>query len=386
MMSEFDLIHRYFAPLASGAAASPGLGNAPGLGNVLGLRDDAALLTPPPGEDLVLTLDTIVAGVHYLPDDPPETVAQKLLRVNLSDLAAMGARPLGYLMSTSLARGQDESWIAGFARGLAADQAEFGIALLGGDTTRTPGATTLSLTAVGAVPAGRVLRRGGARPGDAIYVSGTLGEATVGLDLARGLLPFGEGAPGGATLGEDAVGEDVAGEDTMRETAGSPLLSATEAAHLIARYRQPTPRLALGQGLLESGLATAALDVSDGLVADLGHMAAASGVTAEVRLADIPISAALYRLAEGESRWLSRFVTGGDDYELVFAAPPDRAADIAALAARLGVFVTRIGTFQDREEAGQGAQEDGARDGAGVVVRDADGAALSFDAAGWTHF
>jgi thiamine-monophosphate kinase len=327
MRGEFDLIARYFAPLAAGHAGS------------FGLTDDAAVIDPPAGCRLVTTLDTIVAGVHYLPDDPPDTVARKLLRVNLSDLAAMGAAPYGYLLSLALSKAAEESWVAGFAEGLAADQAHYGLGLLGGDTTSTPGPTTLSLTALGTLPAGAdPLRRQGARAGQAVYVSGTIGDAALGLQLL--------------------LGELTAADDSDR-------------AALAERYRLPHPRLALGQALQGRGLACAALDVSDGLVADLAHLCAASGVAAEVDAAAVPLSGAAQRLVEGDRALLETALTGGDDYELVFAAPDAAAGDLAQVARTLDLPLTRIGRLVE---------------GAGVRVLDAEGAEIAVAQPGWTHF
>lgn len=326
MRGEFEIIARYFAPLA---AQSPG---------ALGLRDDAAVLSPPAGSDLVFTTDTIVAGVHFLPDDPADQVARKLLRVNLSDLAAMGAEPLGYLLSFTLSRTAEEAWIADFAKGLADDQARYGIALLGGDTTSSPGPTTLSLTAVGRVPEGRALRRGGAGADDVIFVSGTIGDAALGLQVV---------------LGQRAVSD------------------AADRELLIDRYRRPRPRVALGRALLDRGLATAAVDVSDGLVADLGHLCDCSGLGAAVTAAHVPLSPAAQRVVETDAGALTVALTGGDDYELLFTAPAGRAAEIGALAAELDLPLTRIGVMHAGE---------------GVVVRDADGAAMTLDARGWKHF
>ena len=334
MIGEFELIQRYLRPLA---ADSPG---------AFALTDDAALLSPPPGRDIVVTADAMVAGVHFLPDDPPDLVARKLLRVNLSDLAAMGAAPIGYLVAASWpddigrasAGDGSEDWFAGFAAGLAADQAEFGIVLLGGDTTRTPGPMILSLTAVGAVPAGRCLRRSTARAGDLLFVSGSIGDGTLGLEVLRGGL------------------------------AG---LSPEHGAALADRYRLPRPRLALGQRLLAEGLASAALDVSDGLVADLGHIAETSGLAACLEAAAVPLSPAAQAVLAAEPARLRQVVTGGDDYELLFTVAPAQAAGLAALSEELGLPLTRVGAMS----AGQG-----------VSVRDAAGAELSLERAGWTHF
>src|SRR5690349_11979564 len=242
-LGEFERIRRFFAPLA-----------APG---ALGLRDDAALIDGPDGQHYVLTADAIVEGVHFLSEDPPAQVAQKLLRVNLSDLAAKGAEPVGYLLVTALPRARDEAWLEAFAAGLAADQARFGIGLLGGDSTATDGPATLSVTALGRVASGRAVLRSGARAGDSIYVSGTLGDAALGLQALRGELPG---------------------------------IAAEARDFLAGRYRLPQPRLALGQRLV--GVAHAMMDISDGLVADLGHIVEASGVGAVIEAALLPLSPA----------------------------------------------------------------------------------------------
>ena len=317
---EFALIARHFLPLAGPGA--------------LGLGDDAALLDPPPGRQIVIAADAMVAGVHFLPDDPPETIGRKLLRCNLSDLAAMGAAPLAYLLTASLPRGLPADWIERFSAGLAADQAEFGLQVLGGDTTSTPGPISLSLTILGQVVPGQALRRVGATPGQDVWVSGSIGDGTLGLAVLQGELP------------------------------------ADDAGFLAERYRLPRPRLGLGQALV--GLAIAAMDVSDGLVQDLGHLCRAGGCAAEIRAADVPLSAAARALLAADSALLPRILTGGDDYELLFAAPPEAAAEIAARAAAQGVAATRIGRFLAGEPV--------------VTVLDHANRALPLARGGWSHF
>lgn len=317
---EFSLIARHFRPLAGPGA--------------LDLADDAALLRPPPGRELVLSADAMVSGVHFLPDDPPETIGRKLLRTNLSDLAAMGAAPLGYLLTVALPRGTPEAWLAAFAAGLAEDQREFGISVLGGDTVSTPGPATLSLTILGHVAPGAALRRQGASPGDDVWVSGTVGDGALGLAVLQGRVPA------------DAEG------------------------HLAGRYRLPRPRLALGQAL--TGLARAAMDVSDGLAQDLGHLCRAAGCGAVLHAVAIPLSLPAASLVREEPSWLPRLVTGGDDYELLFAAPPSAAAEIAARAEAVGVPVTRIGHFTSGDTT--------------VTVLDESGEALRLGPGGWSHF
>lgn len=312
--AEFALIARHFRPLAGPGA--------------LDLQDDAAVLAPPPGCELVLTCDAMVAGVHFLPEDPPDLVGRKLLRVNLSDLAAKGATPLGYLMVVSTPRDTPDSWFAGFAAGLRQDQQEFGVGLLGGDTTSTPGPISLSVTILGCVAPGAVVPRAGARPGDGIWVTGTIGDGALGLAVARGRL-------------SDPTG------------------------HLLARYRLPVPRV----GLRICGIASAGMDVSDGLVQDLGHLCRASGLEAEIDAARVPLSGPAR--AAGPA-WLTTCLTGGDDYELLLAVPPEREAALQCSAQAAGVPVTRIGRFRSGSAV--------------VIVHGPDGKPLAFDRGGWSHF
>ncbi|MEQ1867831.1 MAG: thiamine-phosphate kinase [Alphaproteobacteria bacterium] len=292
---EFELIAKYFAPLAK---SEPG---------ALGLKDDAACLKPRPGHDLVLTADAIVAGVHFLPGDPPDMVAKKALRVNLSDLAAKGAVPRGYLLTLTLPCDVDEAWVAAFAKGLKADQAIFGITLLGGDTTTTPGVMTANITAVGEVPHGKMLMRRGAQAGDDAWVTGTIGDAVLGLKVLKG------------------DGLD---------------LSKTHRQSLIARYRVPEPRSAIGPRLV--GLAHACIDISDGLIADLGHICEVSKVGIEIAVRDVPLSPAVAAAVE-RGFDIGELLSGGDDYELAFAAPASARRPLLALAAETGVALTRIG-------------------------------------------
>ena len=312
-LAEFGLISRHFRPLAGEGG--------------LALLDDAALMTPPPGRQLVLTADAMVAGVHFLPDDPAETIGRKLLRVNLSDLAAMAAVPLAYLMTVSAPRETPESWFAAFAAGLAADQSLFGIKLLGGDTTSTPGPVSLSLTCIGHVAPGQALLRTGASAGDEIWVTGTIGDGALGLAALRGQVPDPEG-------------------------------------WLARRYRLPQPRV----GLALHGIASAGMDISDGLVQDLGHLCGLASLGAQIVAAQVPLSQAA--AAAGPS-WREACLTGGDDYELLLAVPPARAAALQDIAASQGIPVSRIGAFGP---------------GAGVVVLNEQGVPLEISRAGWSHF
>jgi thiamine-monophosphate kinase len=321
---EFELIAELFAPLAAGY---PG---------ALDLKDDAAIVETPPGQCLVVTTDTIVAGVHFLPDDPAESVARKLLRVNLSDLAAKAARPTLYLLSLSMPESTEIGWLRDFAFGLALDQREFDIALAGGDTTSTPGPLTLTVTALGEIGHGKEIRRSGARTGDRVFVSGTLGEAALGLKSLRGEL---------ANLAPE------------HRTA------------LVARYRVPQPRVSLGQSLV--GLATACCDVSDGLVADLGHICETSRVAAEIAVDRIPLSPATRAALAIDPDLIKLVATGGDDYELVFTAPASQAGEVVGRARDLGVAVAEIGQCVP---------------GAGVALLDPQGRPLTLSGAGWRHF
>ena len=304
--SEDDLIARHFAPLAGPAG--------------LGLRDDAALVPIPEGHDLVATKDALVAGVHFFANDPPERIARKALRVNLSDLAAKGAAPLGYLLALALPAGTTDEDLAGFAAGLRADGEAFGLPLLGGDTVRTPGPLMLSVTALGTVPRGRMVRRTGVRAGDEIWVTGTIGDAALGLQLR--LAPD---RPGFRAL--DEVGR----------------------AHLLDRYLLPRPRNALAPALLD--LASGGMDVSDGLVGDLRKMLRVSGVTAEIDVDAVPLSPAARAAIAAEPALLETALGGGDDYELLVALPPESAAAFVARATAGGVNVTRLGAARAGTDA-----------------------------------
>lgn len=297
-LGEFGSIERHLAPLVKRGGAA------------LGLKDDAAVFAPPPGSMLVFTKDAMVAGVHFIAGDPPALVARKLARVNLSDLAAMGAEPLGYLLALVLPRGAEEDWMAGFAEGLAAEQDIFGWEIWGGDTVATDGPMVASLTAVGAAPPGSALTRSGARPGDILFVSGSIGDAALGLLLRQGKL------------------------------AG---LGAEQAHYLEERFLLPSPRIDLGLRL--RGIATAAMDVSDGIAADLAHLARASGVAAVLDPAALPLSPAA-RAALDRDPSLTERLFGGDDYELLFTVPPAALDDVAAIARDLNLPLTRIGEIE----------------------------------------
>lgn len=270
-----------------------------------GLADDAAVLGWPLGLDLVATHDMLAEGVHFTPDCPPADVGWKLAAVNLSDLAGMGARPVGVLMGAGIGTARDADWAEGLLTGLAQALERFGVPLLGGDTIRSGPTSVLALTALGSVPPGEAIGRMGAAAGDELWVSGTIGDAGLGLKVALG------GAFGGTFGGGDAF--------------------------LLKRYRRPVPRLALGLAL--RGLASAGMDVSDGLLIDAGRLAAASGLGCEISAVDIPLSAA----ARATGTAVPELAAFGDDYELLFALPPGRRAAVEAVAASAGVPVSCIG-------------------------------------------
>jgi thiamine-monophosphate kinase len=295
---EDSLIARYFRPLATDPGA-------------FGLDDDAALLKAS-GDDLVVTTDAIVAGVHFLPDDPPDTIARKALRVNLSDLAAKGAVPAGFVLTLAL-REANEAWLAPFARSLGEDALHFGCPLLGGDTVSTPGPLMISITAFGRVPAGKMVHRSGAKPGDRVVVTGTVGDAALGLDILKG------GAAAAALTGDTAAQQ-----------------------MLVGRYRVPQPRNALAMAVRDH--AHAAMDVSDGLAGDLAKLCAASGVSAVIDAPSIPLSAAAATLLARGAVGIEAIVSGGDDYEILCAISENRLEAFVQAAKLAGVTVTSIGT------------------------------------------
>ena len=290
---EDDLIARYFAPLAGSAG--------------LGLKDDAALLIPPPGRDLVLTTDALVAGVHFFADDPPGAIARKALRVNLSDLAAKGAAPVGFLLVLALPAGWTEEWLAAFASGLGEDAATYRCPLMGGDTVKTPGPLTLSITALGSVVGGGMAARTGVRPGDRLYVSGTIGDAALGLRLRLGQ---------------------------------GPALAEAHRLHLLDRYLLPRPRLALAPAMV---FAHGGMDVSDGFIGDLTKMLRVSGVSATIDLARLPLSDAANAAISTDPASFEIAATGGDDYEILAAVPPEKASAFEAAAEAAGVGVAFVG-------------------------------------------
>ncbi|GEQ98113.1 thiamine-monophosphate kinase [Iodidimonas gelatinilytica] len=317
-MDEFSLIDTIFSRLTT--SGSP----------ALGLGDDAALFSPPDGYDLVVTKDMMVSGRHFFSSDPMDLVARKLLRVNLSDLAAMGAKPLGYLLGLAFPDKLDSGLATELSKGLLEDQKEFGIALYGGDTVSGAGKLVLSLTAIGYVEKGQALRRNGAKPGDLVFVSGTIGDAALGLKCLLGGCP-----------------SDVA---------------------LVRRYHVPVPRLALGANLV--GLASAALDISDGMIADLGHICAQSRVGMRIEARRVPLSDAARHMLADTPDLLRTVLTGGDDYELAFTAPPENADAIKAAAKSANVPIMDIGMVEK---------------GDALIVVEEDGTSRAWGAGGFRH-
>jgi thiamine-monophosphate kinase len=311
---EFSLIARYFAPLSQSFAGA------------MSLSDDAAFVTPEPGKVLVVTTDAIVEGVHFLSNTPADLVARKLVRVNLSDLAAKGAKPFAVLFNAVFPKTLEESWIASFSAGLKQDFDQFGISLIGGDTVSTPGPLCLALTALGWATIGMTPHRSVAKAGDDIWVSGTIGDGGAGLLVAKGNFA----------------------SDYLRD-----------------RYQLPQPRVELGQAI--AGLVNAAMDVSDGLIQDLGHICAASNLGAELLLDHIPLSQA-YR-ETGLS--VLDAASMGDDYELLFTASPHQSEAIQDQSLRCGIDIARIGRMIE---------------GKGVCCHDAKGAIVTPTRTGWQHF
>ncbi len=320
---EHDLIARYFAPLAGPEG--------------LGLLDDAALLTPTPGHEWVVTADALVAGVHFFAHDPAGRIAAKALRVNLSDLAAKAARPRGFTLCLALPPATPARWIKAFAKGLGEDMARHGMALIGGDTVATPGPLCIAITAFGEVARGRMVKRSGAKTGDAIYVTGTIGDSALGLKC-------------------------------LMNTLARPS-AASHRRYLVSRYLLPEPRLALRDAL--EAYASAGMDVSDGLVGDLAKMLAASGCGGAVKLDAIPMSPAARAAVALDAGALATALTGGDDYEILATVPPEACAAFEQASAIAGVSVTRIGVVRAR---------------AGVDWRAGDGTRITFRHGAYSHF
>lgn len=299
---EDKLIARFFKPLAT----HPG---------TLSLTDDTAIFEPPAGHDLVLTADAVTGGTHFFPDDPPDAIARKALRVNLSDLAAKGAKPLGFLLTLALPSTIDDAWLEKFSSGLRADAEAFACPLFGGDTIHTTGPVSVSIFAFGSVPKGKMVKRSGAKAGDRIVVSGAIGDAALGLCLRK----------------------DSAAQNWK--------LDALARDHLLGRYLLPQPRASLAE--VVRAHASAAMDVSDGLAGDLGKLCAVSGVSAEIDVASVPLSVAARGALAADGKLIETILTGGDDYEIVCTVKPANVPAFRAGAAKADVAVTDIGTIVD---------------------------------------
>lgn len=325
IQNEAELIATYLAPLSG-----PG---------GLGLADDCALIAADGGHDLVVTTDPIISGVHFFPDEAPRDVAWKALAVNVSDLVAKGAEPVAYTLTLALPEAPTHKWMKDFALGLGEAQAAFGCRLIGGDTDRTPGALSAGITAFGRVPAGGMVKRLTARPGDHVFVTGTIGDSALGLALRRGSGAFAD------------------------------LLSKDERDRLIGRYLRPAPGLKIIP--LLRAHATAALDISDGLVQDAGKLAKGADAALALHFAQVPLSVGVRTIAAQSTEARCAIVSGGDDYEVLFAVPPDRAGTLSKAAAQLGVAVTEIGVLTEGE---------------GVTVFDVDGRIMPLARGGYDHF
>jgi thiamine-monophosphate kinase len=327
--SEDELIATYFAPLAGPGA--------------FGLRDDAAILAQKPGHDIVATKDMLIAGVHFFTDDPPGAVARKALRVNLSDLAAKAAEPSGFLLGLALPEDWTAHWLAGFAQGLGEDAAAYKCPLLGGDTVKSTGPLIVSITAFGTIPAQKLILRAGVAAGDRIYVTGTIGDAALGLKIRL---------------------------DAAQGAKWTSSISQADAAYLAGRYLLPHPRLCLREALRAH--AHAAIDISDGFAGDLAKMLGQAGMTARVMTADVPLSKAARKILRDAPSVLETILTGGDDYEILCAVPPSQSAVFETRADAAGILVHPIGT------AGPG--------NAPPVFQDAEGRSLIFAQPSFRHF
>lgn len=322
--SEFDLIEELFVPLAKLHAGADGL------------KDDCATLSVRHGFEALYTMDTLVEGVHFFKDDPANLIAKKLLRVSLSDLAASGGIPKGYLLALSLPADISHEWLQLFAAGFSEDQAKYNVTMLGGDTTSTSGPLTLSLTAIGEVPSGEAVRRSGAVVGDDIYVSGVVGDAAIALRLF---------------------------EKMGRETA------EIEFPAICDGYILPEPRTTLGPSII--GIASACIDISDGLYADLGHICEASGVGATVFQSHIPLSDSAANILDKYQEYWQAVFGGGDDYELLFSAAPNKREVVQGVSEMIGVPIARIGKIISNKD---------------ISILDSQDKRLNVENTGWKHF
>ena len=319
MTSEFDLIARYFAPLAGAGG--------------LGLLDDAAVITPSMGKDMVISKDMLIADVHFFSSDDPAQIAIKALGVNLSDLASKGASPIGYLVGLALTDDVSDNWLTSFCSGLKASQDKYDFCLLGGDTVKTPGPLTISITIFGEVSGGQMIKRSGAKVGDVVYVTGTIGDGALGL-IER----------------QKPRDSDVDG-------------------FLINRYLEPQPRVELGCSL--SGIVSAGMDISDGLLADAGHLMKASGCGMLIERDKVPLSNSTLNCLDSDRDLWQNILAGGDDYELLLCCRPDRQHALLSTAELCQTEITEIGSIIEGE---------------GLDVRGENGVSLHFSDTGFRHF
>ena len=325
--NETELVQTYLAPLAAGA---PG---------AFGLTDDAALIVTEPGFDLVVSTDPVIAGVHFFADDAAADVAWKALAVNISDLVAKGAMPVAYTMALAFPDAPRRDWMAAFSAGLGVAQAAFGCTLIGGDTDRTPGPLSISITAFGKVPHGQMIARGGAKIGDFVFVTGTLGDAALGLKLRQSL---------------EALGTSM---------------TADARQHFLSRYLRPRPRLETVPLLRQ--YASAALDISDGLVKDAGRLANGANAALSIETRHLPFSIAAEQALAGDASLITTLVSGGDDYEILFAVPSEKHEAFIAHARLHGTVISEIGRLTS---------------GTGVTITLPNGHPLAIHNTGYDHF
>ncbi len=331
--TEFELIAKYFAPLCAK--------------NAFGLLDDAAIISPPAGFDLVVTKDMLVSEKHFFDNDPPEAIAAKALRVNLSDLAAKGATPLGFLLGIALPANWETDWLERFAAGLGKDIDTYKCPLYGGDTVRSSGDLTLSVTAFGTVPKGKMVRRTTMQAGDNLYITGTIGDSAVGLKMR------------------------LYSKNGRWDTNFKNHQTQDHLDYLLNRYLLPQPRVELSEAVLE--YASACMDISDGFVGDLYKMLVTEKLKLNFPLAKIPISQAARNAILIESELITTILTGGDDYELLIAVSPCSKKAFEQAATKTKTVITYVGTAEQGESAL-------------LEILDAQGDTIEFASKSFSHF
>lgn len=320
-MNEFELVKEYFRPLTMGREEAGGL------------LDDAAVFSVPEDMDLVVSSDTLNSGTHFLDGELPQNVAHKALRVNLSDMAAMGATPVAYQMNLAFAKQPDEAWVKAFSEALMEDNERYNVFCSGGDTTVSEGSLLISITIFGYVPKGQAVKRSGAEDGDLLVLTGPIGRAAVGVKSLLGIIELDDPSP------------------------------------FLAVCHKPEPRVALSPAIAKH--AKAAVDISDGFIADVSHLCEASGCAVDIELKDIPFTEETAALIENGVVRLEKLLTGGDDYEVAMAVAPEDLDAITAEARACGITLSVAGRFKTGE---------------GLRVLGDDGEELEFESSGWTHF